>query len=229
MTTKKLYKYRSLNNIEFVLDILSNERFYCPRVDELNDPFEGVYMSSPPRGIPGTKLYHLSENIRPRLARINDPFDKGTSRRICSLSANPNDVRMWSHYADGHKGILIEVELDENDENLHRIEYVQHLKATSHTILTPLNLMNILTRKSYHWESEQEYRVIHEAEYFNVKGKISSVWLGLRTPRLLRELIQSISPTNTKVYSTTLDGESIEVVIDEELDRVRTSFDKTAY
>ncbi|MGB8764645.1 MAG: hypothetical protein WCD07_07625, partial [Burkholderiales bacterium] len=34
-----LYKYRSFDNYEFLLDILINERLYCSIYKNLNDPF----------------------------------------------------------------------------------------------------------------------------------------------------------------------------------------------
>ena len=38
------YKFRSLNNIRYFLDILVNNRLYAARYDELNDPMEGAYL-----------------------------------------------------------------------------------------------------------------------------------------------------------------------------------------
>ena len=44
----KLYKYRSLRrNLDFVLDILLNERLYCANYTALNDPLEGYYVDAP--------------------------------------------------------------------------------------------------------------------------------------------------------------------------------------
>jgi len=40
-----LYKYRSLEQFEYVLDILLNERLYCSYYKDLNDPLEGIYAS----------------------------------------------------------------------------------------------------------------------------------------------------------------------------------------
>jgi len=39
-----LYKYRSLVNFERILDIILNQRLYCSKYDELNDPFEGLFI-----------------------------------------------------------------------------------------------------------------------------------------------------------------------------------------
>lgn len=38
------YKFRSLQNLRFFLDIIINERLYAAKYDELNDPMEGAYM-----------------------------------------------------------------------------------------------------------------------------------------------------------------------------------------
>lgn len=220
----KLYKYRTLNNIEYVVDIFRNQRLYCSTVDELNDPFEGMYLRTPPKGVLQKKYYDFSKYIGPTLSRISDPFDSTTCKRICSLSSNPTDVRMWSHYADGHKGILIEVEIDETEQTLHKVDYFDQLKTTNHTILTPLNLTNILTRKSFHWESEKEYRIITESRYFDVTNRISAVWLGLRTPPLLQDLIRSLCSVGTKIYSTKLDGQSIKVTLDKDVTSEGSNF-----
>ena len=40
-----LYKYRSLSNFEHVADIILNDRLYCPTYEELNDPFEGLFVA----------------------------------------------------------------------------------------------------------------------------------------------------------------------------------------
>ena len=40
---KYFYKYKSVEKIEFLLDIISRSRFYMPSVKELNDPMEGLY------------------------------------------------------------------------------------------------------------------------------------------------------------------------------------------
>ena len=44
----KLYKYRSLHNLEFILDVLLNERLHCAPYTKLNGPFEGVFYTAYP-------------------------------------------------------------------------------------------------------------------------------------------------------------------------------------
>ena len=45
MERTTLYKYRSLENFEFFLDILLNKRLYASSYKDLNDAMEGVYYS----------------------------------------------------------------------------------------------------------------------------------------------------------------------------------------
>ena len=43
MSQPLLYKYRSLDNWKFLLDILINKRLHAARFQDLNDPMEGRY------------------------------------------------------------------------------------------------------------------------------------------------------------------------------------------
>lgn len=38
-----LYKYRSLDNVKRLIEIILDKRIYVPRFKELNDPMEGFY------------------------------------------------------------------------------------------------------------------------------------------------------------------------------------------
>lgn len=96
----KLYKYRSLrNNIDFVLDILINQRLYCADHAELNDPVEGGFYESRRYSGPVMGI------------SIPRSIDAAESLRVCSLSAPRDLVPLWSHYADSHAGVAIEVDL----------------------------------------------------------------------------------------------------------------------
>lgn len=36
------------------------------------------------------------------------------NKTVCSLTASLSDIRLWSHYADGHTGVAIEIDIDES-------------------------------------------------------------------------------------------------------------------
>ncbi|WP_196140644.1 hypothetical protein [Aliikangiella sp. G2MR2-5] len=95
-----LYKYRSLDNFQFILDILVNQRLYATSFDEMNDPMEGHYTHS--------------NNMTPEIIGDFDRYYKEI--KICSLSKEKNEPLMWAHYADGARGIVIGVELEKSTD-----------------------------------------------------------------------------------------------------------------
>nr|MZG57998.1 DUF2971 domain-containing protein [Photobacterium lucens] len=88
-----LYKYRAIDDLWLSLDIILNMRVWCSRWDSLNDPLEGRYYSRFGNG------FDEKVNIR------------RNEWRICALSSALDNFLLWSHYASGHKGIAIELEI----------------------------------------------------------------------------------------------------------------------
>ena len=91
-----LYKYRSLQNFGRFVDILINQRLYCPVFTELNDPMEGFFWHS----------RSLSKK------RLNEIMKEKFSYKICSLSQSWQDIGLWTFYADEGRGCCIGVEKD---------------------------------------------------------------------------------------------------------------------
>ena len=136
----KLYKFRSMSNMEYILDILINERLYCAPYEQLNDPFEGMINVLVPNQGPVSRNSYVDyvESFPPEGGRRVEP--KGVSpdpvRRlnikklygdipsnIVSLCSSIEDVRMWGLYADSFKGIAIELEIDEGESKLNEVTY----------------------------------------------------------------------------------------------------------
>jgi hypothetical protein len=127
----KLYKYRDINDAWPFLDILFSKRLYLAPLDRLNDPMElkqhdarhvlealfGAEMDgSQPISHEYTQVATMLDLIGPgdqfgshaefSLALLTSPYS-----RVCSLTTNPHSSIMWSHYAKGHRGICLEIEL----------------------------------------------------------------------------------------------------------------------
>jgi hypothetical protein len=94
MSDETLFKYRSIQNWKFLLDIFLSKRFYAAAYRELNDPMEGRY-------------YYHSDTVSQEFRRALR--NQKREWRICSLSKNHRNTLMWSYYADGHRGISIGV------------------------------------------------------------------------------------------------------------------------
>jgi len=97
---------------------------------------------------------------------------------ILSLTKNPDSFDMWSHYANGHKGFLIEFKSDLNEypcmlspsNEVYPIREVQYVdeyeinidNLTDDEDQIKLEMFNDLMfyRKLSHWKTEQEYRMV---------------------------------------------------------------------
>lgn len=219
----KLYKFRSISHLEYTLDILLNERLHCAPYEKLNDPFEGVFLSvMHVGGALGTVPFGLSPlgggvTVKAPRSISELPIPGGT--RVCSLSASKSDVRLWSHYAEGHTGIAIEITFNDDDDQLHEVEYVEQLKEFNYSLLTAPESTEILRVKSHHWSYEREYRIISDNEYYSVKGRITGIYFGLRTTELIREMILRSVGGSIPVYTTKLNEETIEIELNNQVNK----------
>lgn len=166
------YKYRSLDNFEFFMDILINKRLHAASYKDMNDVMEGVYHTF------GLKK-EIKENIH----------DKKLGLKICSLSRINNDPLMWAHYANGSQGIAIGVKINDSQADTKNIIYtgIPHVLQCINTAQTA---KEILLHKHKSWEYEQETRVFTTKNYVDIE--IIEIILGKRIEPKREELIKSI-------------------------------------
>ncbi len=164
--TQKLYKLRSLGNVEDfnrVKNILETGHFWCSQFSELNDPMEGVFLIDSEQN---------SHNIT--------FFSQKNRFKICSFSnkrAFWNPI-MWGYYANGFKGIAIELEVDVEDENIAEVLYSER-SPTIEDIHGDDDIKKILTTKLRPWEHEGEYRFLKISSLnFHKIGRITAVYFG---------------------------------------------------
>lgn len=179
-----LYKYRSIRRFKNFVDIIINQRLYAAPYFDLNDPMEGQYIypqgtlsSSVIKAIKGEK-----ENIR-----------------ICSLSRTYENSLMWAHYADGHRGVVIGVNVDNTKYEVHKMEYeglsyVRNVNIDGSTETAK----RILCHKNEIWSYEQEERIFVTGKTKFVEVKITEVIIGSRMRQqdknLVKDLISKILP-----------------------------------
>lgn len=71
------------------------------------------------------------------------------------------NILMWSHYADSHKGFVIEFRADfVEGVKLEKVEYSDIRHVVTFEDIDENNFDNIFFRKSSDWEYEQEYRAV---------------------------------------------------------------------
>ncbi len=176
------YKYRGISNFRFFTDIILKKRLYAAPYFDLNDPMEGRYIYSGSIGQKDEKIIRLIKGEKENL-------------KICSLSRNPNIELMWSHYSDGHRGVVIGVEVDETRYTMRDIEYDGLYNFNSHS--SRETAIDILSHKNEVWDYEEEVRVfIHRKKYIAVK--VREVICGSRmSPQdygFIRDLVEKIDP-----------------------------------
>lgn len=164
----KLYKFRMLGDeLSFcrAKEILRTSQFWCSRFWELNDPMEGVYSFTAAGEAP-----------------IEEVFSSKARRVICSFSgrkAFSNPV-MWGYYANGFKGMAIEVEVSADEvQKINRMTYAKNVADWSKTVgADPVT--KILTTKLSRWKHEDEYRFLCDSVEPVAKpiGKITAVHFG---------------------------------------------------
>ncbi len=152
-----------------------------------------------------TKLEYVSAMINygiyaSSVSNMNDPYesididDPDDYRMIC-LSRSKNAKLMWSHYADKHKGCLVQftkpIEYGTTDFILRRVNYSS--TYTSRKDHSPQDIVQLLYTKDGKWKHELEVRAvchlpdidekywrrIGDAVYF--KAKVKRIYLGCLT------------------------------------------------
>lgn len=125
---------------------------------------------------------------------------------VTCFNNNPLNILMWSHYADNHKGFLIEFKIPKYDfgrlplpvEYSHEYPTIS-LPYSFHAYEKDINIQIENTRKIFYikskeWEYENEYRLINvEKELSSFPANyISSVLFGTNTPASIKNAINEV-------------------------------------
>lgn len=208
-----LYKLRAFNSLDKLLDILLMERLYCAKYQDLNDPFEAMFHIQLPK--PQPFMCGLSRAGDPLVkmkttTTVAKHFPSLPEQRVCSLSRDISDVRLWSFYAAGHTGVAIEIDFSDIEEKVNIVQYRPELPKFSNTLLSSPRIEDILTHKTAHWVYEDEYRILHADEYFPIKGMIKRVIAGPLASESNLEILRRALP-QLQIIKAKLNPETVEV------------------
>lgn len=148
---------------------------------------------------------------------------------VFSLCERKNNLLMWAHYADEHKGMVVELDKHhiffKQNRTADDIESV--LKKVKYTFIRPeVHILEnddrekILFTKSRHWKYEKEWRAIRILEkcdkmienmhLFQFEPTlITGLYFGMRMPREVKKKIietakLNYSPSHLKIYDSRL-------------------------
>ena len=182
-----LYKYRGIQNFRFFIDIILKNRLYAAPYFEMNDPMEGRYLYPP-------NSTGLDEDIRRLIKGEKEKI------KICSLSSDPENELMWSHYAEGHKGVAIGVKVNEQKYRVKPIVY-DGLHTLGMHNMHPDAAIDILSHKLNVWEYEREVRVFTSGGKTTIDVEVTEVIFGRSTSNqdkgFIKELVSKVNPNIT--------------------------------
>ncbi len=182
------------------------------------------------------QVNYFNDLVPKIMAQLNKEFV------LLSLTEDPLNISMWTHYANNQKGFVIGFETD-NDffyekrdinleyRNVRKVEYVQQRPIIA-DIYNMDELSNTFFRKSTDWVLEKEWRILRmhddadeiitdnnqEIVLFNFNPMIiKEIYFGLRSDNELRNNIFEIITnnnafSNVKLYQIELDEKQFKLL-----------------
>ena len=206
-----LYKYRSKKS---AIGFLKNSSIYFSSYKDFNDPFESAckkkYDFTPQEyfeafqrlGVdPFTSIQKVEEI---RLGLVNGV---DLQRQVTDLILNgfayfcmakePDNILMWSHYADSHKGVCLKFDLLQDlDTFALTVPVDYNSEYPEFDTLNGNPGINIITRKSPDWAYEHEHRTVkvkeHGLHQINKEALVEIIF-GCRTLKRNRTRIRNLA------------------------------------
>ena len=175
---KHIYKYFSIN--EYTIRTLINNELYFSSPHDYNDPFECLFNIDIPIGSKAASMaqYEFKDEIDSNQNAILEKTEKFINDGIVSkigivcFSENNDDIRMWSHYANHHKGICLEFDWKPFAEFFQgkKVKYNLELPKVIFSDNDPSEeIIRTMFSKLIHWEYEDEVRSV--IKFDDHKGK----------------------------------------------------------
>jgi hypothetical protein len=200
--TYRLFKYRSLagDNRYYTCRIVAHGRIYYAAPSQLNDPFDGRFSVN----MDGAPLNAFGLSKRDEIKARAEAFLYDQTNQIVSvlsLSEVRDNVLMWSHYADSHAGICLELTIQTSEE-LHQVRYTDARpqfyfadvrERDRDQVRFRNSIISTLTTKASHWAYEEEWRCIDfdgPGERPLPRGTLSGIIFGCRTSDSDKEMVR---------------------------------------
>lgn len=229
---RRLFKYLSLGlaSLEHSRRILLESSLYWRCPTDFNDPYDcaPVFRISPSRdqfraylkdltrerssGLPRAERQQLvTRGVKIARQTYEQALIEGNAHRlarigVCSLSEKGDDVLMWAHYADAHRGVCLEFSVVEGDG------YFEHALPVTYSrdrpcITLPCRSMEdmiapaFLTKADF-WSYEREWRLIRPDRppgfYRCPPGSLKAIVVGARISvqqkQAVRDLVAALDP-----------------------------------
>jgi hypothetical protein len=219
MTPEYLYKYRPLD-LHALYTISRSELYFSSPMD-FNDPFDCNIVPDPSYTNEEAENYIKTIQGLDHAHRLDKAIDTFRNRgmisfyetmvrdierlrnelRICSLSEINNSIMMFSHYADGHRGLCFEFRVDDSNffDALDSVKYppdfpkFHPFRDDRHNQLVQAEFLT----KSPDWSYEREWRIIKAAPQpalYRIPDKaLTGIIFGCQTSEENKQLVNAIN------------------------------------
>lgn len=205
-----IYKYMPLDGF---IEMITQRTLYFATPIMYNDPFDtkaDVCCDSSPEdmrkfwsnsGYKNDKIEEFLKNKHQIKKLANEAYTEILSDfRICCFSQVCDNILMWSHYSNMHKGVC--VKFDRNKDELFNsatlISYEDKVPEYNFVHGKDEDIHRVIYAKSIDWEYEKEIRIIKHTKQgitnkvFFEKRALSEVILGCRFPEHKKLALQAV-------------------------------------
>lgn len=207
----RLYRYRSIENLDRELKCIEQANFWCGRHKDLNDPMEGGHRLS-------ALLNEITKNSKEgSLGNAKREIDQVG---IASFSEIKNHETMWAHYAGSFNGLCISYRtgyllsgLDDSIE-LIKMNYSEEAPMLIHNHASAHDRARLaLSHKSLRWAPEREWRVVSPKSglvSYKKRSCVTAVYIGSRVEKKLASEIRTrMREADIPTYTMKLDSYTI--------------------
>lgn len=232
-----LYKYRTIASVK---QLLENHKVYFSSCKEFNDPFESaitILSNYTPQQYYESFIFGgMTPEVSKELTRqivcgIIDgetllkqlTIDVISSVGYYCMTTKPDNLLMWAHYGDSHKGVCLKFDiLEDLDTFLVPVPVDYNEQYIDFNMLNS-DLLSVLRRKSPEWKYEDEYRII-KTDYqglWEIKPEcLVEIIFGCRTCEEDKNEIKKLAAlsgfTNVRFAEAKIKGDSYGLEIREE-------------
>lgn len=180
--SRYVYKYRSIN--ENTENIFLKTQLWFSKPSDFNDPFDCqivvqannsedeianfLQQNAPTMSNKDIKIYsrYWSGNLSEWSDMVNKTIKAQINKSgICCFAGSGDNILMWSHYGDSHKGICIKFDLLA-DPNFFavplNVKYDTNYPAYNHFKDNSKLVESLIKTKSECWKYEEELRVLKQ-------------------------------------------------------------------
>lgn len=133
---------------------------------------------------------------------------------VCCFSEKVDDLLMWGHYADSHRGMCLKFSTEYEpvtQKYLKPVSYCPSFPQIDLLKMFSLNsreLVNALLVKSDHWSYEAEWRAFHKERnkaFAYERSALVAVYFGAKMPQRLRRIVANmLLRTDTEFFEMSL-------------------------